>query len=167
MGTKQISHLYCNQLEELLDKISDDEYSKPTEILSGSTIGQHVRHIIEFFQELIINKTECVCYDERKRDLQIETQIDFALKCIAEIKQQIDSINLDEAVELKVNYDAESNDFSLAKSNFRRELLFCVDHAIHHMAIIKMGLKSDFNHIVLNHNFGVAPSTLRHRKQNK
>jgi hypothetical protein len=45
-------------------------------------------------------------------------------------------------------------------SNLAREVMFCVGHAIHHYAILRIlcagvGVK-------LPHEFGVAPSTLKH-----
>jgi len=46
------------------------------------------------------------------------------------------------------------------RSNLAREVMFCVGHAIHHYAILKIlcagiGVK-------LPYEFGVAPSTLKH-----
>ena len=49
------------------------------------------------------------------------------------------------------------------KSSFERELLYCLDHAIHHQALIKIGLKElELSHLV-SPDFGVAYSTLRYR----
>ena len=49
------------------------------------------------------------------------------------------------------------------KSSFERELLYCLDHAIHHQALIKIGLKElHLSHLV-SPDFGVAYSTLRYR----
>ncbi len=46
---------YCKQnlleLKELLQKLSEEQYSRPSEILSGASIGQHLRHVLEFYTQ--------------------------------------------------------------------------------------------------------------------
>ena len=44
-------------------------------------------------------------------------------------------------------------------SNVQRELAFNLEHAIHHQALIKIGLNQLGQH--MESGFGVAPSTLR------
>ena len=44
-----------------------------------------------------------------------------------------------------------------------RELLYCLDHAIHHQAFIKIGLKELQIADLVEDDFGVAYSTLRYR----
>ena len=44
-----------------------------------------------------------------------------------------------------------------------RELLYCLDHAIHHQALIKIGLKELQIADLVGDDFGVAYSTLRYR----
>jgi hypothetical protein len=64
--------------------------------------------------------------------------------------------------ECSVAYSVEygESDVELVRSNLAREVMFCVGHAIHHYAILKLlcagvGVK-------LPYEFGVAPSTLKH-----
>ena len=38
-----------SQLTELVDQIRESDFVKPAETLSHSTIGQHLRHTLEFF----------------------------------------------------------------------------------------------------------------------
>jgi len=45
-------------------------------------------------------------------------------------------------------------------STVAREIMFCVGHAIHHFAILKMLCAA--RSVALPYEFGVAPSTLRH-----
>jgi len=35
------------QLADLLEQLSDEEYRQPMPVLSGATIGQHFRHVLE------------------------------------------------------------------------------------------------------------------------
>ena len=49
-------------------------------------------------------------------------------------------------------------------SNYFREVMYNLEHTIHHLALIKVGI-IQFTEIVLPESFGVAPSTMQHRKQ--
>ena len=76
------------------------------------------------------------------------------------LKKQLEMFDLAEAVKV------ESKDTLTPQinSSFERELLYCLDHAIHHQALIKIGLKElDLDHLIAR-EFGVAYSTLRHRQ---
>ena len=51
-------------------------------------------------------------------------------------------------------------DTEAVKSNLAREVMFCVGHAIHHFAILRL-LCAGVG-VNLPYEFGVAPSTLKH-----
>ena len=46
---KAVHHVFL-QLSDSLDQLETEQYTYPCKNLSGNTIGQHVRHIIEMFQ---------------------------------------------------------------------------------------------------------------------
>ena len=53
--------------------LPDEIYAKPLNILTGSSIGQHIRHIIEFYHCLLSQANKSVVnYDLRKRNSLIE-----------------------------------------------------------------------------------------------
>jgi len=56
-------------LKTCLKDIDVDQYKKPLDILSNSSIGQHNRHVIEFFQ-CLNNQSHMgiVNYDKRDRN---------------------------------------------------------------------------------------------------
>ncbi len=59
------------------------------------------------------------------------------------------------------------NCFSVTETlltNYFRELLYNLEHSIHHQALIKVALFNS-THIKISESFGVAPSTLEYRKQ--
>jgi hypothetical protein len=61
------------QLSDSLDQLDRDQYNYSCKNLSGNTIGQHVRHIIEMF--LCLEKgyqSGEVDYESRRRDILIE-----------------------------------------------------------------------------------------------
>lgn len=149
-----------NELLDLLSQISDTDYSCPCYQLSNATIGEHTRHIIEMFQ-CLENQYEygIVNYDIRKRDYLIQTNTDFAQKCILQILNQIEKPN--KSLQLQQIIDGEE---LLIDTNYNRELLYNLEHCIHHQAMIKVAVIQSET-IKIDENFGVARSTIEYRKQ--
>lgn len=149
-----------NELSDLLSQLSTEDYSCPCHGLSNATIGEHTRHIIEMFQCLekqyeggVIN------YDDRKRDYRIQTDIIFAKETINSVSNQLEKSNKN--LQLKQVVDGEE---LLIESNYNRELLYNLEHCIHHQALIKVAVLQ-IDTIVIDQNFGVARSTIEYRKQ--
>ena len=147
------------QLANTINLLNLNEYSYKIELLSNATIGEHTRHIIELFQQLLSgHESGNINYDNRKRDIRLEQNIDFAIKTIGNIITELHKENK----KLKI-ITLSSNKQSIIKSNFERELLHNIEHCIHHQAIIKIGLlylkKTD-----THKHFGVAKSTIKYRK---
>ncbi|MFM9944104.1 MAG: DinB family protein [Bacteroidia bacterium] len=161
-----VSKVSKNLLEELnyvINQLTNSDYSKPLHLLSGSTVGQHTRHILEFYQCFIEgNSAKEIDYDLRKRNIAIETDTDFASNLIDKINESIDQTT-DSNIILKFNNGDECQFIS---SSIERELVYNIEHAIHHMAIIKIAIISNFSNVILPPNFGVAPSTVKYHRQN-
>ncbi|MFN0036851.1 MAG: hypothetical protein ACKVUS_17460, partial [Saprospiraceae bacterium] len=49
MQAKDAILLTIHQITDLLDQIESHEYRQPLPEFDGSTLGQHFRHILEFF----------------------------------------------------------------------------------------------------------------------
>lgn len=153
-----------NQVKAILNQLNGEQYVQPLEIYNNSTIGQHFRHLIEFY--LCLKKsvqTEKLNYDARKRDLKIETDLDFAKAKVIEIIAFINEVTPNLKLDMVVNYGMDESDCTSLSTNLTREIAFCLDHTVHHLAIIKIGLKE--MGVQLNDKLGIAPSTLRN--QNK
>jgi hypothetical protein len=152
-----------NSLDELiglLNQLSQEEYSKSCFELSSSSIGEHTRHIIEMFQCLNRNyDSGIVNYDKRERNVLIETNTNFAIQMILDIKNSISKDNKN--IELQQIIDGNAVNI---KSNYYRELLYNLEHCIHHQALIKVAILKCEN-VSVNDNFGVARSTIEYRKQ--
>ena len=68
-----------DQLAGSLFQLTSREYVRPCPTLSGHSIGQHVRHIIELFQALENGYAGgLVNYEKRKRDKEIEGDKEIA-----------------------------------------------------------------------------------------
>jgi len=149
-----------DDLTDLLGQLSDTDYSKSCESLSGSTIGEHTRHIIEMFQCLEKSYDSGILnYDNRERNNQIQTETQFARQCIEEIKAGFKSENKLIYLEFVMNH----LDIRI-QSNYYRELLYNLEHCVHHQALIKVAVLQCEN-VLVDENFGVARSTIEHRKQ--
>lgn len=149
-----------HELELLLAQLSNVDFTFPCKGLSNSTIGDHTRHIIEMFQ-CLENQFESgiVNYDKRNRDYRIQTDTNFALQCIGDIKNQLDKEN--KTLLLQQIIDGEELKI---ESNYFRELLYNLEHCIHHQALIKVGILH-LDTIFVDENFGVARSTIEYRNQ--
>lgn len=153
------------QLRELLERLSAEEYTSKPEILSGASIGQHIRHILEFYVLLVSGSfTGTISYDKRERDIRIEEDRHFAIQTIDRILAGINTLDEKFPVKLEANYSTNEKSQLLIDSSVGRELAYCIEHSIHHQALIKAGLIAlDLTHII-NEQFGIAYSTIRYRK---
>ena len=147
-----------NELVALLDQLSDTEYAKQCPQLSNATIGEHTRHIIEMFQCLQnFYDSGLVNYDKRARNILIQTSTDFAIKSIVDIQNNLDKEN--KKIELQQIIDGEEIRID---SNYHRELLYNLEHCIHHQALIKVAILQCEN-VQIDADFGVARSTIEYR----
>ena len=162
MQLKTIIEPVLNQLSETLCLLSDEQYCQKSLLLNGSTIGGHTRHIIELFQCLINGyETELVNYELRKRDFIIETNKTFACEMLSQITNGLAFDN--KQITLQGFFgENEYESFSIG-TNYHRELIYNLEHAIHHMALIRVGI-NEVSDITLPENFGVASSTTQYRK---
>ncbi|MBS1947867.1 MAG: DinB family protein [Bacteroidetes bacterium] len=151
------------QLAATLRQLSDQEYVQPCASLFKNTIGQHVRHIIELFQCLESGyEGGIVNYEKRKRDALIETDKKVAEKMLCQIFCQLNKPNKELSLEACYD-DSVSGQLSIA-TNYYREVAYNLEHAIHHMALIRTGI-NEVSKISLPEEFGVAVSTIKYRKQ--
>ncbi|WP_333599730.1 DinB family protein [Flavobacterium sp.] len=153
-------HKTLNELSDLLSQLSDSDYCCACPDLSNATIGEHTRHIIELFQCLVNQYPNGVInYDNRQRDYRIQTNSAFAQKSIVDLLNAISKPNKN--LQLQQVIDSEA---LLIATNYDRELLYNLEHCIHHQALIKVAILQSAN-LTVDENFGVARSTIEYRKQ--
>ncbi len=151
-----MTQFIIKDLISLLKQISNQDYSNPLPVLFNSSIGNHVRHSIEMYECLLNGyDTNAICYDNRKRNPVIETNISTAIECLEIIEL---SINRTDKTLLLTSMN------NAVQSSYFRELLYCDEHLIHHMTLIKIAVHH-LGGYQLDDNFGVAPSTIQHREQ--
>ena len=150
------------QLSATLENLSTEQYAQPCTRLFGNTIGQHVRHIIELFQCLENGySVGIVNYEKRKRDTAIESDPNLACGLLKSIYAGLNRPN--KALSLEAGYDEHLTDCVLIQTNYEREIAYNLEHTIHHMALIRIGV-TEVSSLVVPEEFGMAPSTVKYRK---
>jgi len=161
----QAAHTILDQLSDAIKQLTDDEFTAPSRTLSGSSIGQHLRHTIEFFVCLEQGlKDGLINYDKRGHDKLIETDRELALEAINRISLFVENQTTDKALILEGGYRGANETTSVDTSYFR-EVMYNIEHSVHHMAIMKIGIKEVADRIALPTDFGVAASTIRFREE--
>lgn len=154
------------QLKDIIEQLKPEHYSAPCATLNNSTLGQHIRHTIEFFLCLMDAKNQGkINYDERKHDEFIQTDEKLAMSVIDSLVDFLSNEIDDFHIEHEANYELEEGQTVGMGSSFYRELSYNIEHAIHHMALIKIGIQQHFDYVQLPPHFGVASSTVRHQQK--
>lgn len=148
-----------------LDHVSPEKYCDPSLMQSPAcSLGAHYRHVLDHFQCLLEGVgTGHVNYDRRRRDPLVENSLTRAQEVTETLIQEFRGLRREVLIQTctmasSVNYSA--GDALPVGSTIAREVVFCVGHAIHHYAILKMLCSG--SGIVLSDEFGIAPSTLKH-----
>ena len=142
---------------ELIETLDDTGYSKGID--GAASIGAHFRHNIDFAGNFLGGlESGKINYNERDRDLRIETSREYAkdrMRFLIKSLRDLSGEKIAEAV--LVSSEVEENVWH--ESSVSRELEFLHSHTVHHYALIVEKLKSQGREI--DSDFGVAPSTLK------
>ena len=159
MNFSAIRHT-LEELKDLLNQLSNEDFALPILYLGNSSVGEHTRHIIEMFQCLLNSyESGLLNYDDRKRNILIQTDTNFAIQSIDDIIKSIEIEN--KSIVLK---QLLCKNYTVIETNYFRELLYNLEHCIHHQALIKVAV-FQLGDIQLTETFGIAPSTIEYRKQ--
>jgi len=166
---KQAIKNLFEQLKFVAENLTDEQFTQPSISLSGSSIGQHFRHTLEFFNCLLDDESGLVNYDKRNHDTSLEKSTIEALKLIALQNATIQSLDSNKNITLELSYDYSDDATNIiqVESNLYRELVYNIEHAVHHMALIKVGIVEIMPDLVLPDGFGVASSTITYKETQK
>ncbi len=153
------------QGEDLLRALSAETYTRPVPLAFNACIGGHYRHCLDHFTSLLRSlDAEEVDYDQRERDMRIESQPDFALALTRQLRARFDQLPLG-ALDMKVRARCEVSyahgDSPETGSTFGREMVYAIAHATHHYALISVMAR--LMDAKLPEHFGIAPSTVAHK----
>ena len=151
------------QLSDSLSRLSSEEYIRPIEILFNASIGQHVRHIAELYICLLCGyETNIVNYEKRERDIKIETDRDFAVELLKKIYKDLNREN--KILLMEASYDEDSSEGIQITTNYYREIAYNLEHTVHHMALIRVGI-NNIASIDLPESYGIAAATVKKKKK--
>ena len=164
MAISQSASQVLLQLSDVLGRMTDHQYNTPIAILSDTSIGAHVRHTLEFFICLQEGADQAaINYDLRRRDLILETDRITALSKCNQLAEEISHFSETGAIIFECESTTEDQNNWSMSSSIERELWYAIEHAVHHLAIIKIGLKSIDPSFFFPEHFGVASSTVNYQ----
>jgi uncharacterized damage-inducible protein DinB len=155
-----------DQLADLLDAMSDEQYrSKPRDVVSSSA-GGHLRHCLDHIDALLSAlEGGVIDYDQRQRGTEVETSRSAALAVLRRQQRQLHTVlagSEDRPLRLSALVHPGLPPME-ADTSVGRELIFVLSHTIHHnalIAVIALALG-----VSVPDRFGYAPSTLAHREK--
>ena len=150
-----------DQLHDVIDRLSDEQYGRKPIGVIASSIGAHVRHCLDHVRAFLrVAHAGELDYDRRERGTDVETARAAALELIADLRQQLAGLDaFDRPIRVSTMLAADQPPV-LVQSSVARELAFVLSHTIHHHALIGVMVKSVGGW--LPERFGYAPSTVAH-----
>jgi uncharacterized damage-inducible protein DinB len=147
------------QLEVILKTVKHLPDHQSEDVYKDLGVGRHIRHVIDHFLALKLGLPEGVIdYNRRNRDSVIERDLHAAMDLIKTIKQWIMQIEIKDT---NVGVVSEVDCFKTVNCSFTstlsRELLYLINHTIHHAAYIKLLMRT--KEVELPDYIGIAPGT--------
>jgi hypothetical protein len=114
--TKKYHTKIVQQIIETISKLDDEAYVKKLPVLHDNSLGQHFRHVLEFYLCLLeARENGIVNYDQRKRDLYIETDKSYAIIVANNILANLENLDCSTVISLET---CLRNETAIIPSNF-------------------------------------------------
>jgi len=168
MNSKQGNAAIITQIRLLLDQLPQPAYTLPLEVLHGSSVGQHFRHILDFYQCLLRDiPSGTVNYAHRDRNPLMESLPEAAGEMFEKLNNAIQDLDDSGPLTVLGDFSAQIEDDQrpALHSSVGRELMYAHDHAVHHLALIRIGIKEAAPGIGFDPHLGYAPATVQHRTE--
>ncbi|MGF1769927.1 DinB family protein [Enterovibrio makurazakiensis] len=152
---------------ELLHQLSDAQYNHVAAPYLQSSIGQHMRHILDVFHAITVcPRSDFIDYDVRRRAHPVEKEKAIAITEWISLCDWLDALSEDDLLSL-VNVSGEvsltHHVASVTHSTLGRELSFVASHAVHHFALIRVSLCAQG--ISSAETFGMAAATATYYRE--
>jgi|GEM_PF-560685 len=129
-----------SERSQVIAMINEDQYSQTLTIFSGSSIGMHARHVVEFYQCLLLQYDhQSIDYEQRKRDLLLQSQPEYFNIAVQKIISAIENLRTNQ-LNTPLSILTSSEKGELISNSLARELHYNLEHTIHHSALIKIGV---------------------------
>lgn len=163
-----VGHLVTHNVElllrgrALLQGIDDRTYRCPVDTVFGSTIGGHVRHNLDHYTLFLDGLSACeIDYEPRAREARIEASVEAACTAIGQVCERLHALH--DGQMTRPLFLRTRGRIDPVATSVPRELDFLSSHTVHHYALVAVLCR--LQDIDVDREFGVAPSTLRHRLQ--
>lgn len=158
-GLIQLNRNLIGQAQTLVSGLPWSTYARKCEPVFSSSIGQHLRHCIEHYEEFFAAHADArdIDYEARPRDAALEEDVVLAQTRLVAIEESF--VFLPEKPSPIGIRDTGAS--VPAASSLDRELQYLISHTVHHFAIISV-IAKHFG-VSVPTEFGIAPSTLKHR----
>jgi uncharacterized damage-inducible protein DinB len=145
----------------VLDQLGVERYVAPVSVCYRSSIGGHLRHIIEHYRSFFAGLGEDgIDYEKRARDPEIEHTPSRAAAALLAIAGQLSEMS-GRWVRSEAGYVSETAVGVVTPTSVLRELEFLLSHTVHHYALI--AVMARLQGCEPEPSFGIAPSTLRYQ----
>lgn len=158
----QANHALLEQAVTLISELDEADYVQPMQAFASGSIGQHLRHVLDHYHALYARQEGLIDYDHRRRDNPVESSKGLALAEIERILTILPTL-VDQPVRVRSEVSPHVQQVDEMNSSLKRELLFVTSHAVHHFALIALLLR--LQGMAVPADFGVAPATLSHQRQ--
>lgn len=153
------------QITMLLTLLSSQTKTKQRHLFVEQRIGAHVRHVHDHFRSLFVGlNSGIVDYNLRNRDSAEELDIQTSLTEHDKIFAKLNTLDISAArIEIISEINCHATENLQMASSVDRELLYLINHTIHHAAIIKLIM--ELGGVACPHEIGLAPGTATYYRQ--
>jgi len=147
------------QVETILDLIEQGASDRAEVTYRERSLGKHVRHIIDHILAFKASeKSGLLDYDRRNRGSDIEVDWGTAREFLDGVREWLVNAETPSVpLRVKSEIDCQASVSELFESNSDRELLYLINHTIHHIAFMRLLMEQEGYH--LPDHIGLAPST--------
>ena len=151
-----------DELSAVVEQTADVDYvTRPPGGVSGS-VGAHVRHCLDHVHAVLdASAAGVMSYDHRARQMALEQCRDVAVAALRAASVRLERLATrtpDTALTLESRLDRDGGAIQVG-STLARELVFVLQHTIHHQALVAVLLAGRGR--AVPHTFVFAPSTPR------
>ncbi|EJI1277639.1 hypothetical protein NDZ80_000991 [Vibrio vulnificus] len=153
------------QITTILTLLESQPRDKQEQLFVEQRIGAHIRHVHDHFRSLFIGlKTGIVDYNLRNRESMEEVDLPISLSENKHILNQLERLNVEASrIEIISEINCHATESLQMTSSVERELLYLINHTIHHAAIIKHMM--DNACVSCPPEIGLAPGTATYYRQ--
>lgn len=168
------NHAVLQQGAALVRDLDSGAYTQNAPHLALSGVGPHLRHVVDFYERLLaplengVNGSDPairIDYDARARDPRMETDPQHAHLVLERTIERLRAVIDHPAVVHGKSVQVRADGSPWIESTVVRELQSIVSHTVHHFALIAIAVRAQGG--TVEPEFGVAPSTLRHWREER